>query len=41
MFNKELEYLENKQPERDNTITEMKKTLKKINSRITGRRMNK
>ena len=35
MFNKELEYLKNKQIEINNTITEMKTILEGINSRIT------
>ena len=32
IFNKELEYLKNKQTEMNNTITEMKNTLEGINS---------
>ena len=34
MFNKELEDLKNKQMEMNNTVTEVKNTLEKINSRI-------
>ena len=34
MFNKDLEELKNKQTEMNNAITEMKTTLKGINSRI-------
>ena len=35
MFNKDLEKLQNKQTEMNNTINEMKNTLEGINSRIT------
>ena len=35
MFNKDLEELQNKQTEVDNTITEMKNTLEGIDTRIT------
>ena len=35
MFNKDLEELKKKQTEMNNTITEMKTTLERINSRIT------
>ena len=35
IFNKDLEELEEKQTEMNNTITEMKNTLEGINSRIT------
>ena len=35
MFNTDLEELKNKQTEMNNTIMEMKNTLKGINSRIT------
>ena len=35
MFNKELEYLKNKQTHMDSTIPEMKNILEEINSRIT------
>ena len=41
MFNKDLEELKNKQTEMNNIINEMKNTLEGINSRITGRRMDK
>ena len=35
MYNKDLEELESKQTEMNNTITEMKNTLEGINSKIT------
>ena len=41
MFNKDLEYLKNKQTLMNSTRTEMKNTWEAINSRITDRRMNK
>ena len=41
MFNKDLEYLKNKQTLMNSTRTVMKNTWEAINSRKTDRRMNK
>ena len=38
---KDIQEIQNKQTEMNNTITEIKNTLEGSNSRITGRRMDK
>ena len=40
-FNKDLEELKSKQTMMNNTISEIKNSLEGINSRITGRKMDK